>query len=117
MQAANASHVWARGSLLATFICRQTQSYLLGECSGSSSGTVNQKVLPVWTLDMAPMWPPRTATCLEQMLRPRPVPPRLRGRRISSSVPCSSAQQKGGATPVSVTVDLHRAFASGTSNW
>ena len=28
-------------------------------------------------------------TCLEQMESPRPVPPRLRGRFISSSLPCT----------------------------
>lgn len=57
VQAATASHAWARGSLLATasFMGSQTLSYLLGECSGSKSGTVNQKVLPVLSLDMAPM--------------------------------------------------------------
>ena len=29
-----------------------------------------------------------TRTCFEQMLRPKPVPPLVRGLRISSSVPC-----------------------------
>ena len=58
--------------------------------SGVMSGMVNQKVDPTAGLDAAPMRPPRTATCLLQMLRPRPVPPACRGRRISSSVPCST---------------------------
>ena len=31
----------------------------------------------------------RASTCFEQMDRPRPVPPRLRGRFISSSLPCT----------------------------
>lgn len=33
-------------------------------------------------------------TCLEQMLSPRPVPPRLRGFFMSSSVPCTYSLNK-----------------------
>lgn len=51
-------------------------------------GMVNQKVVPCPTLDMAPIWPPSTATCLLQMLSPSPVPPLVLGLAISSSVPC-----------------------------
>lgn len=63
-----------------------------GEQSGSGvmTGMVNQKVDPTADLDTAPIWPPNTATCLLQMLRPRPVPPARLGRFISSSVPCSA---------------------------
>ena len=62
-----------------------------GEQSGSGvmTGMVNQKVEPTAGLETAPIWPPNTATCLLQMLRPRPVPPARLGRFISSSVPCS----------------------------
>ena len=56
-------------------------------CAGLIKGMVNQKVLPSPTLDMAPSMPPKTDTCLEQMLRPKPVPPLVLGRFISSSVP------------------------------
>ena len=51
-------------------------------------GMVNQKELPWPFLDMAPIWPRSTATCLLQMDSPSPVPPRLLGRFMSSSVPC-----------------------------
>ena len=50
---------------------------------------VNQKVLPSPSLDIAPKEPPRTDTCLEQMLSPSPVPPLVLGRFMSSSVPCN----------------------------
>ena len=49
----------------------------------------NQKVDPTPGLDRTPTRPPSTATCLLQMLRPSPVPPLLRGRFISSSLPCN----------------------------
>lgn len=58
--------------------------------SGSSRGTVNQKLEPTPTLEMAPICPPNTETCLLQMLSPKPVPPCVRGLCISSSVPCAS---------------------------
>ena len=63
-----------------------------GEQSGSGkmTGMVNQKVDPKAALEDAPIWPPSTATCLLQMLRPRPVPPALLGRFMSSSVPCTT---------------------------
>ena len=122
--------------------------------SGSSRGTVNQKVLPAPALLIAPICPPRTATCtrsaclstatpaavystacckhpsaqracslrvllmqvssravesrqdarctcLLQMERPRPVPPLLRGRFISSSVPCTATSLMMGLLQVS----------------
>lgn len=65
---------------------------LVRDCVGLSKGMVNQKVLPSPTLDMAPREPPSTDTCLEHMLRPRPVPPLVRGRFMSSSVPCAPKQ-------------------------
>ena len=63
-----------------------------GEQSGSGkmTGMVNQKVDPKAALEDAPICPPSTATCLLQMLRPRPVPPALLGRFMSSSVPCTT---------------------------
>ena len=56
-------------------------------CVGFNRGMVNQKVLPSPGLDMAPNRPPSTDTCLEQMLNPKPVPPLVLGRFMSSSVP------------------------------
>lgn len=55
--------------------------------SGIRSGMQNQKMEPVFSFERTPTLPPRTLTCLLQMLKPRPVPPRLRGLLISSSVP------------------------------
>jgi len=57
--------------------------------SGTRRGMQNQKMDPTLGLDSTPTRPPSTLTCLLQMLNPRPVPPRLRGRLISSSVPCA----------------------------
>lgn len=70
-------------------------SYSLGcVCVGLSSGMVNQKVLPSPSLDIAPKEPPRTDTCLEQMLSPSPVPPLVLGRFMSSSVPCNKLRRQ-----------------------
>ena len=77
-------------STLDTEFDLQPAAYSLDCRGGLSSGTVNQKVDPSPSLDMAPMRPPSTDTCLLQMLRPRPVPPLVLGRFMSSSVPCTS---------------------------
>ena len=66
---------------------------LLPGCAGLIKGKVNQKVLPSPTLDMAPSMPPNTDTCLEQMLSPKPVPPLVLGRFMSSSVPCKTSSK------------------------
>jgi hypothetical protein len=56
------------------------------------TGIVNQKVEPTQGFETAPIWPPSTATCLLQMLRPSPVPPARLGLFMSSSVPCKATQ-------------------------
>mmetsp|Transcript_7746 Transcript_7746/g.23274 ORF Transcript_7746/g.23274 Transcript_7746/m.23274 type:complete len:660 (-) Transcript_7746:2057-4036(-) len=62
--------------------------------SACCSGIVNQNTEPRPKHEYAPMRPPRTPTCLEQMLNPRPVPPLVRGFFISSSVPCTYSLNK-----------------------
>ena len=74
-------------------------------------------MLPVEGRERAPIWPPRTATCLLQMLRPRPVPPLLRGLFISSEVPCNTRLQISQVAPAVVLLyvgheTLHGLLAS-----
>ena len=75
---------------------------------------MNQKELPWPFLDMAPIWPRSTATCLLQIDRPKPVPPRLLGRFISSSVPYERGWlhqgRDRGVAPLGATVGWTRTW-------